>query len=400
MKTTASLLFVSLVPMMIYGGESSSLLSPQKHNIINQKQSVIDNENEKLRTNWIAPINLSGSYSHDKSAIGDIHSETGVFSASLSQDIFRSGGITYQINYADAKKQSDSILLDQQIASLNSQVIYALLTYQKTLLQREQSDTRLANKEIEVFIKRQLYDAGKADITELNNALMEKSGEQKNHALLTYTLADYRYEISKISDINPDTFTTPRFSLIDKETYLASQWDLKSAYAQSESLENLYGVTKSNYLPKIALNADAGYREYTPRDSAGRYDGNFYSGGISMSIPLTYNASATIQEAKATSLEQIAATADKRRELEATYSQIAEKLNSYQAYIDIISKNISLYDELIGVTQAGLNAGTKTGYDLQTLQNSQKIEKLEIEINRLNIQIELAKLYFSTNKDL
>jgi len=54
-----------------------------------------------------------------------------------------------------------------------------------------------------------------------------------------------------------------------------------------------------------------------------------------------------------------------------------------------------LYDDLIQATQAGVNAGTKTGYDLQTLKNSKKIEELEIKINEINIQIELAKLHFS-----
>lgn len=400
MKSLYSILILFFLVVNLNGSENSPLISPQKQEVITQKRSIIESENEKLRTNWIAPINLGGSYNHDKSVLGNIHSETGNFSASLSQDIFRSGGITYQINYADAKKQSDSILLNQQIASLNAQIITALLNYKKTALQCEQSKARLANKEIEIFIKHQLYDAGKADITELNNALMEKSSEQKNYTLLTYTLANHRYEISKISNINPDTFSLPQFALIDKESYLNSQWDIQAAYAQSETLENLYEVTKSNYLPRVSLNGDIGYRDYNPHHSNGEYAGNYYSGGISMAIPLTYNASSTIQEAKAASLEQKALIYDKQRELEASYQQIQERLKSYQSYIDIISKNITLYDELIVVTKAGVDAGTKTGYDLQTLNNSQFIEKSEIDINRLNIQIELSNLYFSLHKEL
>lgn len=400
MKPQYSILILLFLIPNLYSSDESPLLSPQKQEVIIQKRSIIDNENEKLRTNWISPINLGGSYSHDKSVLGDVHSETGNFSASLSQDIFRSGGITYQINYADAKKQSDSILLNQQISSLNAQLTSSVLSYKKTALQCEQSKTRLANKEIEIFIKRQLYDAGKADITELNNALMEKSGEQKNYALLTFTLANYRYEIAKISDINPDTFPLPSFELIDKERYVTSQWDIQAAYAQSETQENLYGVIKSNYLPKIALNTDVGYRDYNPHNTSGEYAGNYYSGGISMSIPLTYNASATIQEAKAASLEQKALIHDKQRELEAAYGQIQERLKSYHAYIDIISKNVTLYDELISATKAGVDVGSKTGYDLQTLNNSQTIEQLEIDINKLNIQIELSNLYFSLHKEL
>ncbi|MDD2829640.1 MAG: TolC family protein [Sulfuricurvum sp.] len=381
----------------LWGQEDT--LSPQKRSLIQHQQEIIDAENEKLRTNWISPINLMGSYTYDKSASGSYHSDTENFSASLSQDIFRSGGITYQIEYADAKKRGDSILLNQQIASLNAQIFSSLLSYKKTALQCEQSKARLANKEIEIFIKRQLYEAGKSDITELNNALMDKSNEQKNYVLLTYTLADYRYEIAKISDINPDTFPLPIFKLIDKEDYLKSEWNIQAAYAQNETLENLYEVTKSNYLPKISLNADAGYRDYNPRELSGGYSGNFYSGGISMSIPITYNRSATIQQSKATAMEQTALIQDKRRELDASYNQTLERLKNYRSYIEIISKNLTLYDELIGATKAGVDAGVKTGYDFQTLKNTKSIEEIEIKINEINIQIELSKLHFSMNKE-
>lgn len=378
---------------------NESFLSDEKQETLLQQQKINESEHEKLRYNWITPINLNGSYNYDKSATGDYHSQTETLSASIAQDIFRFGGITYQINYADAKKLGNALLLDQRIASLNSQLFTTLLSYKKTSLQLSQSNARLANKEIEIFIKRQLYDAGKVDITELNNALMEKSGEEKNHALLNYTLADYRYEISKISDVNPDSFPLPTFEMIEKEEYLHSQWDIKTAYAQRDVLENLYGVTKTNYLPKLTINANGGYRDYNPQEFSGEYRGNFYSGGISMSIPLTYNASATIQEAKATSMEQIAQINDKRRELSASYAQMIEKIKSYNTYIQIVLKNITLYDDLIAATQAGVNVGTKTGYDLKILKNSQSIEKLELDINRINIQIELAKLHFSLHKE-
>jgi len=112
-------------------------------------------------------------------------------------------------------------------------------------------------------------------------------------------------------------------------------------------------------------------------------------------MPLVYNASATIQEAQATYLKEAAKTADKKRELNAQYAQVFEKIQSYRDTIAITSKNLILYDELIGILQAGVNAGTKTGYDLQTLKNTKAIEELEIKINEINIQIEFAKLHFS-----
>ena len=373
------------------------LLSPQKQEILRQQRTLLESEHEKLRTNWIAPLNLNASYSYDKSATGDYHSDTENLSASISQDIFRSGGITYQIRYADAKKQSAQIAYQQQIAILNQQLFLALITYQKNSVLLEQSQKRLDNKEIEIFIKRQLYDAGKVDITELNNAFMEKSSELKTITSLKYALSEQRFEMAKVSDISPEKFQIPRFEVIDKEEYLAGQFDLQYAQAQSATLKNLYEVTATNYLPSVALNGSVGYRNYDPKELSGAYSGDYYSAGLQLTLPLTYNASATIQEAQATYLQEAAKEADKKRELGAEYAQVIEKIKNYEEYITITSQNLILYDELIHALQAGVNAGTKTGYDLQTLKNTKAIEELEIKINEINIQIELAKLHFSLN---
>ena len=378
----------------LWGGDDI-LLSPQKQEILRQQQNIYESEQEKLRTNWIAPINLNASYSYDKSATGDYHSDSEDLSASISQDIFRSGGITYQIRYADAKKQSAEIAYRQQVALLNQQLFLALLTYHKNSVLLEQSQKRLDNKEIEIFIKRQLYDAGKVDITDLNNAFMEKSSELKTLTSLKYTLSEQRYEIAKISDITPETFAMPRFEMISKEAYVSEQYDLQYTHAQSLSLKNLYEVTASNYLPSIALNGSVGYRNYDPKELSGAYSGNYYNAGLQLTLPLVYNASATIQEAQATYLQEAAKEADKKRELSAEYAQVIEKIKSYEEYITITSKNLPLYDELIRAVQAGVNAGTKTGYDLQTIKNTKTIEELEIKINEINIQIELAKLHFA-----
>jgi outer membrane protein len=389
------ILILTFYSIVVSAADNTALLSNEKQMILQKQQEMYESEHEKLRTNWIAPINLNATYEYDKSALGDTHSDMKRAGASVSQDIFRSGGITYQIDYADAKMQSNSITLQMQIASLNEQLFTALLNVQKSLLQRDQSQLRLDNQEIAIFIKRHLYDAGKADITELNNALMLKSSELKTYAATKYSIAQQHFDVTKISDINPETFPLPRFELIQKEDFLQNQFNLQYAQAQSHTLQKLYDVTRTKYLPSLAVNGNIGYQSYDQKELVGSYSGNYYGAGVSLNLPLVYNASSTIQEAKASYLQEVAVTADKRRELESTYTQTIEKIESYREYITITTHNLALYDDLIQATQAGVNAGTKTGYDLQTLKNSKKVEELEIKINEINIQIELAKLHFS-----
>lgn len=388
--------FLTLIPLSLLGADTASLLSPEKQTVLKYQQEIYESEHQKLRYNWISPLNLNAIYDYDKSAQGGYHSDTETLSASISQDVFRSGGITYQIKYADAKKHSETIRLQKDIALYNQQLFIALLNYRKNSVLLDQSRKRLENKEIEVFIKRQLYEAGKVDITELNNALMAKSVEQKSIASLKYALAEQRYEIAKLSDINPENFPLPRFDLVGQEQFVEHQFDVEYSRAQADTLKNLSGVTSSRYLPTLSLNGDIGYRRYDPQELSG-YSGNFYSAGVQLTLPLTYNASATIQEAQATYLKENAAIADKKRELDAAYAQVIEKIESYRENIAITSENLILYNDLLRAIEAGVNAGTKTGYDLQTLKNTKAIEELEITINEINIQILLAQLHFALN---
>ena len=398
MKTKIIIYGIGLVSVLA-SAEENVLLSTEKQTILQEQLNQYEAEHQKLRTNWIAPLNLNGTYSHDKSAAGDYHSDLQKVSASISQDIFRSGGITYQIDYADAKFRSDSLAVKQQRANLNLQLFTALLNYRKSLYQLQQSDQRLKNKEIEIFLKRQQYEAGKADITQLNNALMDKSTELKTYSGYQYAVAQQRFEIAKLSDLDPDAFPLPEFSLVEKEDFLSRQLDLQYARALSSSADYSYRVTKSNYLPALSLNAAVGYQNLDQRELSGDYDGHYYSAGISLNFPLTYNSSYAIQEAKAAHLAKTASAADKQREIDASYRQSLELIESYRRYIEITKKNLILYDELIAATKAGVDAGYKTGYDLQTLQNTKSVDEFEIRINEINIQIELAKLHFALNND-
>ncbi|MDD3835614.1 MAG: TolC family protein [Sulfurimonas sp.] len=399
MKT--STLFYIVFPLMLFislSANDKELLSQEKKNLLLQEQNRYESEYEKLRYNWISPLNLGASYGYDKVYSGDYGTTTNI-SASISQDIFRSGGITYQIEYADAKKRVDEIALSKEIASINEGLFTALLEYKKTLYQKEQSELMLKNKEIEIFIKRQLYDVGKADITELNNALMAQSSELKNLVTHKYMLAQIRGEVLKLSDIDPEIFLLPTFTLIQRDAYLENNLNLNFLRLQTKSYESLYGISKSNYLPSVTLNANVGYQEYDSKKYENRYDGNFYGAKIMLNMPFAYNASATIQEAKASYLKQAAQVADTYRSTKASYAQSVELVESYRSYNEITSKNLSLYDELIEAIEAGVNTGEKTGYDLEIIKNTKSIEKLNIKLSEINIQIELAKLHFALKRN-
>lgn len=280
------------------------------------------------------------------------------------------------------------------MATVNQQLITAVLTYRKNQIALEQSDLRLKNAQIEIFLKRKQYEAGDIDITFLNNALMNQSNELKNNTSLRYALAQQKFEAAKLSDHTVDSITVPTFILTQKETYLEDGWDIRTSQALAQSAAQQYGQIKSSYLPKLTLIADVGYQRYEGLSTAAAdYHGNYYDTGLQLSMPLVYNSSAATQEAQAAYLKQQALTADNKRQMSATYEQTVAIIDSYKRTISITQENLKYYDELLGATKAAVKAGYKAGYDLQTLQNTRSIEELEIKINEINIQIQLVQLH-------
>lgn len=395
MKSQSAL--VSLVSFLWFtsvNGSEQSLFSPEKQDFFKQQQQQIDATYEKLRYDWLSPINLKASNIYEKSASFGAKDTRQSLSASMAQDIFRSGGITYSIDYAHAKKEADSLALGKDIATITQQLMNAVLTYRKNEIALKQSDLKLKNAQIEIFLKRKQYEAGDIDITFLNNALMNQSNELKNNTALRYALAQQKFEAAKLTDLPIDSLSVPVYSLTKKETFLAEGWNIRYAKALSQSAAQQYGQIKSSYLPKLTLIADAGYQRFDSHTAPSvDYRGNFYDAGLQLSIPLAYNASATSQEAQASYLKQQAQSTDTKRQMDALYDQTVALVESYKQTISITQNNLKYYDELLGAIKAAVNAGYKAGYDLQTLQNTRSIEDLEIQINEINIQIQLSQLH-------
>ncbi|MCL4431738.1 MAG: TolC family protein [Epsilonproteobacteria bacterium] len=396
MKSQSTLVtLISLLWFTSVQADDTSLLSPEKQNYFQQQQHQIDATYEKLRYDWLSPINLNASSIYEKSASFWAEHTRKSLSAGIAQDLFRSGGITYAIDYAHAKKESDSLALGKEIAGISQQLMNAVLTYRKNEIARKQSDLKLKNAQIEIFLKRKQYEAGDIDITFLNNALMNQSNELKNNTSLRYALEQQKFEAAKLTDLPIDSLSVPRYTLTQKETFLEQGWEVRYANALAGSAAQQYGQVKSSYLPKLTFIADVGYQQVDSQSApSSGYRGNFYDAGLQLSMPLAYNASATSQEAQAAYLKQQAQSADAKRQMNALYDQTVALVESYRQTISITQNNLNYYDELLGATKAAVKAGYKAGYDLQTLQNTRAIEELEIQINEINIQIQLSQLHY------
>ncbi len=373
--------------------EGESPLSPQKQEILKQKEAEIDRGAEALRYDWIAPLNLSLSHTEQKSPGESGFGGTSQASASWSQDLFRSGGITYAIRYADAKHTYDRLGWAEERDSYRLGIVTAVLEIRRQTLLCQRSATLLKNLEIALFIKQQQYEAGATDITELNDAIMARNSEQKNLLSLEQALADARSELKRYSDLEAEAIPVPEFFIPGRDAYLAENYAAAQARLQSEVAYDTYRITEASYLPALTFNTAARYTEYRDLQSDG---GASYSAGLTLSLPLAYNGAEAVEADRALMLRRKAEEADTVREEGIGYEQSRNLITRYEKENGVFRQNLALYDTLIDAIRKGVEAGYKTGYDLQTLENTKTNDLLSMKINDINIQMELAKLHYST----
>lgn len=390
---TKNILLLTVLTIQVIASDFS-LLYPVKQEIRKEKLNEIEALHKKQKYNWVSPLNLSLSKNKTKSVSANTYTVDQA-SIGLTQDIFRSGGIYYTIAFADKQRNYQFLTWEKENDELYQQIYTTAVTLKRLNFQLKQSEYRLKNTEIDLFLKQEQYKVGSMDMTQLNNAIMDKNDQLKQIITIKESVASTQKNLKELTPFSLEEINTPIFTMIDKNKYIQQNYAINQANLQSDLNFNQYKNIKSNYLPHLSINAEVGYQKYNQETYNTNYDGDFYSTGLSISMPLDFNRNTTIQEQKAAYLQAKLQIEDERIAQKAAYEESQELIKNYQEYIEITKKNLILYDQLIFITKQGFKTGYKSGYDLQTIENTQKIDVLEIKINESNIQLELIKLHFA-----
>jgi outer membrane protein TolC len=170
--------------------------------------------------------------------------------------------------------------------------------------------------------------------------------------------------------------------------------------SKSEIEKNGYNknVTVSKYLPRVSI--VAGYNWQKNKDQtfyAGSgsvtQETNYYNYGLKASIPIDINTFRDIEVAKVDYLKSKLLIEDKKRQLIATFEQVMQNIQNLDNKKQLSVENKDIYKELLAETSEQYNAGYKTKYDVELLQNSVHIQELDVEIYEIDKQLELLTLY-------
>lgn len=349
-------------------------------------------ESSKLRDSWIVPLNLN--YTHSKSDPYGEQQTSESASIKMDQPIFQSGGIYYGIKFAEASRIYSDYSIDVAKRKLVKDAVSLLMQIKQIDLKVSKQKLQIENSEINLAQKKEDYLNGQLDSGFLDSAIIDRN-------ILIQALYDLETNkerlISKfnaISDMNYKNAFVPNLNILTQEQFL--KHNIVLGMSESEIVKNRYAkdVTVAQYLPKV--NITAGYN-WDKSDSIYQFgsakEKDYYNFGFKVNLPLDINTFRDIESSKIDYLKSQLLVEDKMRELKAIFEQVMQNIENFERKKQLSVENMELYEKLLSDTKELYQAGYKTQYDVELLQNSVAIQKSDVKIYELDKQLELLTLY-------
>ena len=385
MKKLNKFLLSSLFISLSLNAEDD-ILSQNKQEILNYSYEKSVQDSQKLKKDWINPIYYKYIYNN-----GETHTTNKSF-ISISQPIFKSGGIYYAIKYANSMEKFSKTTIDAQKKELIKQTVNLLFQIKKIDITINKQKLSILNAKLDIQRKKEQVLNGILDTSFLDNAIIESNIKQNGLIDLEYQKETFINNLSTLSDKEYSQLELPILKLIKSENYLDNNIYIKQAKEDIDSSYWMKNMILSNYLPTINFTGD--YTKYHDVDSnpALTKDGTT-NVGFNITIPLDVKYSYTIQSSKIEYLQKKSTLEDKKREELSKYKNSISKINSIDKKIEIALSDIKLYDSLLIQIQEQLSVGMKTQSDLDTMINSKKIKELDSKSLDVEKQIELLEIY-------
>ena len=369
----------------------NNYLSQTKQDILNYSYEKAEQDSKKLKNDWISPITYT--YTNNKSDTssndGDGTYRNSNSNIKISQPIFKSGGIYSAIKYANSYEQYANTDIDTQRKELITQVINILYEIKQTSITIEKQKLLVKNAEIDIQRKKELVLNGLSDSSFLDNAIIEANTRKNTLVDLEYQKIELVNTLSTLSDKKYEELELPVFTILDDDKFLDNNIYLRKA---SEDIETAYWTKNmiiSSYLPTVNFTTD--YTKYHSSDDNSLEDNTRV--GFNITIPLDIRVSNDIQSNKIAYLQKKLVLTDTKKEESSLYKSSMAKVTNIEKKIIIAQNNVKLYDSLLTQLEEQLSVGMSTPSDVETMENSKKINSLEVKSLAIDIQLKLLEIY-------
>lgn len=380
-----SIVALSLLGTSLYC-EDIDILSQTKKDILNYSYEKAIEDSLKLKKDWINPFNYKYIYNE-----GEKYTTKRSF-ISISQPIFKSGGIYYAIKYADSQGKYSKTSVDTQRKELIKQTVSLLFQIKKINLSLEKQKLLVANAKLDITRKKEQVLNGLLDTSFLDNAILDANTHKNTLIDLEYQKETLLNNLTQFTDKKYEELTLPKLSLIEDGQFLQNNIYIQQAKEDIDSSYWLKNMTIANYLPTVNFTAD--YTKYHDIDNnpALTKEGT-QNVGFNITIPFDIRFNNSIESSKLEYLQKKATLEDKKQEELTLFNNTMAKIDSLDKKIAITKEDVTLYDSLLTQLQEQFEVGMKTISDVQTMENSKEIKKLELQTLDIDKQIELLEVY-------
>ncbi len=388
MKTFKTFILLGLSSVLSLQA-NDELLSQTKKDILDYSYEKSIEDSKKLKNDWINAVTYKYIYND-----GETYDTTKSF-ISISQPIFKSGGIYYAIKYANSVGKYTNTDIDTQRKELIKQTISLLFQIKKINISIKKQNLLVANANLDVTRKKEQVLNGILDTSFLDNAIIDSNTKKNSLIDLEYEKQKLINNLSNLSDKKYGEVSLPVLSISDDKEFMENNIYIKKAKEDIDQAYWLKNTIISSYLPTVNFVAD--YTKYHDTgDNPSLDEDGATNVGFNVTIPLDIKAPYNISSYKIAYLQKKSQLNDKRREELSLFKTTIAKIDSLDKKIDISKKDVELYDSLLTQLQEQLDVGMKTISDVQTMQNSKKIKILDVKSLEIDKQIELLEVYART----
>lgn len=386
-QKSAKLLLISLLSLPLFlEAEDKSILSEDRLNLFKYSEEQNIESSEKLKKDWINPINLTYSKNY-----GETYDTTKSV-ITISQPIFKSGGIYKAIKYANATFEYNNLDIEIQKKELIKNATTLLFNLHIIDLNIQKNELLLKNAKIDIIRKKEQVLNGFLDTSYLDNTILEANKIKNLLAELEYQKEEINNNFTNVASGDYKSFVLPVLKLADEKTFLNNNIQLLKTKADIDQKNYFKDITVAKYLP--TLNANMDYTKYHDTDdNPSLTDSSVQNYGLSVTMPLDVRTFNDIQTQKINYLKAKLDLKNKILEEENFYKTKVSKIKMLNQKKKIAKDDYELYNSLLDIIIEEKNAELKTQTDVDTLQNSQKIKSIELKIYKLEEQIELLEIY-------
>lgn len=376
-------LYITLFFSTLLFSNEAEILTSTKKEIIQLKKEQIKEKEQINKYNWVSDITANASVLKDKE---DIQSQD--YSLSFSQDIYRFGGISSQIEYSKHLKNYEALSLDISTKEDVSTIYTLLVDIKLNDISLKKNILNQANTYIDLIQKKSEYKAGELGISDLNEVIMTKNSLKETEKTLELTLKKNINTLKQYTNKNYSSIPLYKLKLMSKKVFLEKASAVKSAFYDTKVNKSSLDIKKSDYLPKLSLTGKYGYK------NGDNIDGDdYYNYGLAVFMPFSYTSKNDIQQSKLEYLISKKKLQKQKDDISLTYDEVLLSLKNYEQKIILALDDIKLYEELLISNKEEYEAGYKTIDDIETLENSKKIRSLDVESYKLGVQKELIGVY-------